>query len=446
MQLHTSYVLRRVFMLVVIALVAALLGAAPALAADRRSGERVVIGANEVIPDDLYVAANTIIVDGTIQGDLLAVGASVTINGTVEGDLLAAGQAVVINGTVRDDVRVGGMAIQFGPQAQIGDDVLGGANSIDQQAGSAFGGDAYLGGSQALLAGTTRGSIEGGFAALELRGTVDGDVNVSVGGGDDVVITPWSPGMGISTPAVRSGLTVDDSAKIGGKLSYTSPQDGQISSAAQIENGVTRTPTPATATPTPAPYQWLIDLVRRYATLLLIGLLLVWLVPSWIGALGTTVRSRPLVTAGWGAVGFIGTIVLLGLIPLVAILLMVLFGWLTLGGLAGIAFVLGTAAFSTVFTGFAVLVSYLVQTIVGLMVGRWLLGLINPRLAEGRVAPLALGLALYVVLRAVPVLGILTALIVTLLGVGALWQWLAPRLRRGARGPIPAPIMRVPQT
>ncbi|HEY0735468.1 MAG TPA: hypothetical protein VGD69_11230, partial [Herpetosiphonaceae bacterium] len=375
MQLHTSYVLRRVFMLVTVALVAALLGATPALAADRRSGERVVIGANEVIPDDLYVAANTIIVDGTIQGDLLAVGANVTINGTVEGDLMAAGQAVVVNGSVRDDVRVGGMAIQFGPQAQIGDDVLGGATSIEQQAGSTFGGDTYLGGSQALLAGTTRGSVEGGFAALELRGTVGRDVNVSVGGRDDVVVMPWSPGVGIAMPAVRSGLTVDDGAQIGGKLSYTAPQDGQISTAAQVENGITRTPTPATTAPTTNPYQWLIDLVRRYVTLLAIGLLLLWLVPTWIGALGTTVRSRPLATAGWGAVGFIGTIVLLGLIPFVAILLMVLFGWLTLGGLAGITFVLGTAAFSTVLTGFAILVSYLVQVIVGLLVGRWLLGL-----------------------------------------------------------------------
>jgi cytoskeletal protein CcmA (bactofilin family) len=440
MQAHISYLLHRGFMLVAVALVVALLGAAPAYAADRRSGDRVVIGANEVIPDDLYIAANTIIVDGTIQGDLLAVGASVTINGTVEGDVMAAAQAVVINGGVRDDVRVGGMAIQFGPQAQIGDDVLGGANSIEQQAGSTFGGDAYLGGSQALLAGTTRGSVEGGFAALELRGTVDGDMSVVVGGRDDVVVMPWSPGIGIAIPAVRSGLTLDDGAKIGGKLSYTAPQDGQINPAAQIENGITRTPTTATTAPTIAPYQWLLDLVRRYVTLLAIGLLLLWLVPSWIGALGTTVRSRPLATAGWGAVGFFGTIVLLGLIPVVAILLMVLFGWLTLGGLAGITFVLGTAAFSTVLTGFALLVSYLVQIIVGLMVGRWLLGLIDPRWAEGRIAPLALGLALYVVLRAIPGLGIFTALLVTLLGVGALWQWLAPRLRRGTPVPATVPI------
>lgn len=443
MQLHPTYGRQRLFALVV-ALVVALLGATPVLAATQVSGDRVVIGKNEVIPDDLYVAANTIIVDGTIKGDLLAVGQNVTVNGTVEGDLMAAGQAVIVNGVVRDDARVASMAIQFGPNSQVGDDVVAGASSIEQQVGSVFGGDAYLGSSQALLAGTTRGRLQGGFAALELRGAVGGDMNVSVGGNNRTIITPWSPGLGISTPAVRSGLTVDDSARIGGKLNYTAPQDGQIGSAAQIANGISRTPAPATANTATASYRWLIDPLRRYATLLLIGLVLVWLAPAWIGRLGSTVRNRPLPSAGWGVVGFIAAIATLALIPLVAILLMVLFGSLTLGGLAGITFVLGTAAFSAVLTGFGVLVSYLVQVIVSLMIGRWLLGLIEPRWAEGRVAPLAVGLALYVALRTIPVLGFLVALIVTLLGIGALWQWLMPRLRRSTPVAMTAPVMPAP--
>jgi len=266
-------------------------------------------------------------------------------------------------------------------------------------------------------------------------------VNVTVGGRDDVVVMPWSPGVGVAIPAVPAGLTIDDEATIGGRLSYSAPQDGQISPTAQVATGITRTPAPAATAAQVSPYEWLIDLVRRYVTLFLIGLCVLWLMPAWIGGLGTTVRRHPFASAGWGAVGFLSMLFILGVIPFVAILLMVLFGWLTLGGLAGITFVLGTAAFSTVLTGFAVLVSYLVQIIVGLMVGRWLLGLIQPRLAEGRIAPLALGLAIYVVLRAVPGLGILTALIVTLLGVGALWQWLTPRLRMRTGGSAQSPVM-----
>lgn len=424
-----------------IAVVGALIGAQPAFAADQRSGERVVIGSGEVIDDDLYVTANTVIIDGTVHGDVVAAGASVTINGTVDGDVLAVGQAVVLNGALHDDVRVAGMAVQLGSNAQVGDDVIAAGNSIEQQAGSVIGGDAYLGASQALLAGTTHGNVKGGFAALEVRGTIDGDASVSVGGTNDVVVTPWSPGLGISTPAVRSGLTIDDNARIGGKLSYTAPQDGTVRSGATVTNGISRTPIAPSATI--SPYAWLIDLLRRYVTLLVIGLLALWLVPSWIGQLGTTVRNRPFASFGWGTVGFAGVIALLLLIPLVAILLMVLFGSLTLGGLAGITFVLGTALTTALITGFAVLVSYMVQIIVGLMVGRWLLGLAQPRLAESRVGALALGLALYVVLRAIPNVGFLVAIIVTLLGLGAIWQWLGTRLRRTPGAPpfVPAPQM-----
>lgn len=427
MRLHLTRARRRLLTATGIVLLAGLIGTQPALAAERRWGESVVIGKNEVVPDDLYVVAKSIVVDGTIKGDLVAVGANITIRGTVEGDVLAAGQVVVLDGALRDDTRVAGMAVQLGPNARAADDVVVGANTFEQQAGGTIGGDAYLSAAQALLSGTTTGDLAGVFAALQLRGTIAGNADVAVGGGDTVMMTPWSTSLGITTPAVPAGLTVDDGARIGGMLRYTAPDAGHIGSGATL-GGSVRTATTAAATP--APYAWLVDLVRRYVTLLGIGLLLLWLAPTWLGRVGTPVQSRPLQSIGWGTVGLAGLLVLLALIPAVAILLMVLFVWLTLGGLAGITFVLGTAAFSAVLTSFAVLVSYLVQIIVGFVAGRWLLGLAAPRWAEGRVAPLALGLALYVALRAVPILGVLTALAVTLLGLGAIWQALSAWLRR----------------
>lgn len=47
------------------------------------------------------------------------------------------------------------------------------------------------------------------------------------------------------------------------------------------------------------------------------------------------------------------------------------------------------------------------------------LGLSTPAVERGLTVPLALGLALYVVLRAIRVLGVLVALTVTRLGIGA---------------------------
>ncbi|MBI5963511.1 MAG: hypothetical protein HY863_08575, partial [Chloroflexi bacterium] len=41
--------------------------ATPALAFDGRGGDRVVIKADEIINDDLYITANEIIFDGTVK-------------------------------------------------------------------------------------------------------------------------------------------------------------------------------------------------------------------------------------------------------------------------------------------------------------------------------------------------------------------------------------------
>ena len=84
----------------------------PALAFEGRDGDKVVIAADEVIDDDLYVGANEFILDGTVTGDLIVGGTIITINGTVEGDLWAAGQVIIVNGTVKDDARIAGAGLR----------------------------------------------------------------------------------------------------------------------------------------------------------------------------------------------------------------------------------------------------------------------------------------------------------------------------------------------
>ena len=48
--------------------------ASPVYAFEGRDGEKVVIGADEVIEDDLYVGANEFVLDGTVKGDLIVGG------------------------------------------------------------------------------------------------------------------------------------------------------------------------------------------------------------------------------------------------------------------------------------------------------------------------------------------------------------------------------------
>ena len=75
---------------VVLGLLALVLLAAPAHAAEFRGGEDTVrIGANETIDGDLFVGGTTIIIEGTVNGDVLAAGTTITIRGTVNGSVNA---------------------------------------------------------------------------------------------------------------------------------------------------------------------------------------------------------------------------------------------------------------------------------------------------------------------------------------------------------------------
>jgi cytoskeletal protein CcmA (bactofilin family) len=144
-----------------VVLLAVLLLVPSAWAGETLSGEEVVIGADEVIEDDLYVAANEVIVEGTIGGDLVAVGNSVTVNGTVEGDLIAAGQSVEVAGQVDDDVRIAGQALLLSEGAFIEDDLIAAGYSLENEPESSVGGVLWYAGYQALLAGSvgrSRGS------------------------------------------------------------------------------------------------------------------------------------------------------------------------------------------------------------------------------------------------------------------------------------------------
>ena len=82
--------------------------AVPVLAADTRGGDTVTVTSGEVVDDDLYIAGNEIIIDGTVNGDLWAVGRTITINGAVKGSVVAAGQTVTINGEIAHAARIAG--------------------------------------------------------------------------------------------------------------------------------------------------------------------------------------------------------------------------------------------------------------------------------------------------------------------------------------------------
>lgn len=428
----------RAALAVVLACAGLLLAVPSGWAAEVRGGEDLTVAAGEVVDDDLYVAGDDVVVDGTVRGDLVVAAGTVTVRGTVEGDLMAAARTVVVEGEVGDDARLAGQAVVLRQDARIADDLVAGAFSVEARPGSVVGGDVLLGAYQGRLAGDVGGDVGAGAEGLALAGRIGGDVEASVSdaGQDGAPAATWLPGGDVPLPAVPSGLTLEDTARLEGDLSYRAGAEASVASGAEVA-GQTRfeqIAAPQDPDPGPAgPVALLLEGLRRFVTLLVAGLLVLWLLPRLMAGAATALRTRPWPSLGWGVLAVAGAVVALFVVLVVTVLLALGFGVLTLGGLA--AAVLGAGLALDVVLGLALVlgVGLLAPVVVSFTAGGGLLRDPVPARFGRRVLALALGLLAYVVLRAVPFLGAVVGPVVALFGLGAVvvWAWTARARRRG---------------
>lgn len=402
-----------------------------ALAFDGRGGDTVVIGANEVINDDVYVGANSFTLDGTIKGDLIVSGSTIVINGTVEGDLFAMGQSVVINGTVTDDARIAGAGLQLGEEASIGGDLLGGAASLEAKKGSIVNGDFLFGGAQALLSGEVGGDAMFGAGALELRGQIGGNVTAEVGDAEDAGAPPssymWQAGIPI--PNVLPGFTIDKKAKIEGDLVYTQSSDIQIPDGTVIGKITRKEPVADTSVQYKEPTMaqkvaaWSLDLLRSIITLVLFGLLLGWLAPTLMKSVMDKLQTTPAASLGWGVISYAAFFFSLLVILTATVIGGVVFGMLTLGGVSGTIIWLGILATLALIFAFVIVTAFVTKIVVAWLGGKWIIGRFNPGLAEHKLWPLLVGAVVVALVLALPYVGWIFGLFVMFFGLGALWLW-----------------------
>jgi len=415
--------------------------ATPAYAFDGRGGDKIVIQAGDVINDDVYVGANQFVLDGTVNGDVIAAGQTITINGTINGNLIAAGQTVVVNGTVTGASRIAGSVLYIGEKANIGKDVVGAGYSLESRKGSLIGRDLVFVGGQILAGGNVARNLQAATGALDIAGNVGGNVKAEVGDNQSQSGPPPSMFMGQSTvpvPLVNPGLTIDPAAKISGNLDYTQSKDLTFP-AGTISGKISRIIPPANQNNTTAMREespalkvanWSLGLLRSLVTLILIGLLLLWLVPTLIKKPTEKLESKFWPSLGWGVVAYAAFFFVILLILFIAILGAILFGVLTLGGLSGTVIWLGILALFALIVGFVLVTAFLAKLIFGTMLGKWILTRLKSPLADNKFWPMVIGVLITVLvigLLSFPlipgVLGGLLNAIVVLFGLGAAWLW-----------------------
>jgi len=333
-----------------------------------RTGDTVTVAAGETVANDLYAFAGTVRVDGTVDGDLVASGGLVDVTGTVTGDVLAAGGSVNITGTVGGDTRIAGGMLSVG--GAIKEDLLATGGQLTVTSSGTVGEDLIAGTGQLTIDGAVTGNVLAQAGTYTKGGTI--------GGTEDVTITG------------RDG------------------QPGQPGAA-------------------PTATQQVIDAVRHFLVVVLVGALLIWFAPRAYAAMKTALRQRPLPSAGWGIVAICGFVVLLIVVLIVMILFAIAFGLLGFSDLVGIDILGGIVAILGASLAFAVVAGYVADALVGVALASLVMrGENSSRWRE--LGVLAVGAAVVVLLSSLPIVGPWVKLVVILLGLGAiLIAWMRPR-------------------
>ncbi|MCS7261731.1 MAG: polymer-forming cytoskeletal protein [Anaerolineae bacterium] len=392
--------------------------------AESRSGEEVVVAVGEVVDDDLYAAADRIVIDGTIKGDLIAFGRVVLINGTVEGDLIGFAQAIAVRGIVRDDVRAAAQAFVVEKGGLIGDDINVGAYGVALQAGSEVGGNMWAAASQVSSAGRLAGDLVGGAQSVHIAGSVGGDVELLVGDGEaepdfplELVMPPLPEGFEL--PRIPNGLSVTPEARVAGRLSYASRFPVVVPEGV-VRGEVIHRPPEIVEEETQPPAEfgspaWAIDQGQRLLRLILVGLLVVWLASRGLYHTTAALWTRPLSSLGWGILS-----------PFAMLLFLIVAGLVILGVAALLSYILGSTALLTLLlsaaTGTIVVIYLMLVLYIGALITAFAL---SKRIFRTRtVHPvwlMLLGIVILWVLTAIPVVGVFIGIVFVLFGLGAIW-------------------------
>lgn len=198
--------------------------ALPAEAADTEGSDLIIITEDDVLAEDLYAAANRVLIRGRIEGDLIAVASQdVRIEGEVTGSVMAAAAEVVVTGTIGGSLRATSPSVVV--DGSIDNDVVAAVGSFELTEAGSVEGDVVLWAWSAMVEGSVGGDFSGSQRSLDLQGEINGDVSIAVG--DLRIVGPLTVGGDFN---YRSGEEAEglDQADVSGALVRQEPVPANI--------------------------------------------------------------------------------------------------------------------------------------------------------------------------------------------------------------------------
>jgi cytoskeletal protein CcmA (bactofilin family) len=395
--------------------------------AEIRSGEKVVIGKDETIKDDLYVFGAQVTIDGTVEGDVIAFAQQITVNGSVTGNLMAAGETILVTGET-GGARIAGKVLKLSQKAKLDGDLLAAGLSLECEKESAVAGDALFAGYQALFAGLISDDLRGGMANCRLEGSIGGNVNVEVGNEKDAMpASTFGPPGAVPMPSVPGGLTIGEAAQIEGDVKYESSLEARVDEGATLNGEIEQVkPQPKVEKEgaiAPRQNPLLVKAISRVKHILcvaLVGLVALLVLPRWSTAWADTLRTRPAASFMSGLAGLAAFFVFLVLALIVIGIATVLLVGVRLTELVPMVLVGGAVGYAAVIVGFWLVTAFLAEALAGLAIGR---SALRGDSLPTRLLALLIGAVVVGLLLSIPFLGWLVGFVITVLGIGSIGLW-----------------------
>lgn len=384
-----------------------------ARAQDITGGSRVPAGTT--FENDAFLIGNDVVLDGTVLGDVLAIGRNVTVNGNVAGSLVTLAETVTVNGEVDGSIFSGALTLETGDQAAIGRSAYFVGARLITRPESQIGRDLVAGTLGAQINGNVGRDVKAVIGLIEIvdraMQTFDMQPNLS----DLRISVPRE-----SVPEAEEATTVQGATPITGlvrskQARFVRPAGGLLYQAT-IQDEIQQPGGQANQNEVLA---WFQEHGRLLVQYLIVGALAAWIMPNRFYSWSDRLRHRPVASGLYGFVGFITGFA--GVIILFVLFLAIGIGLanITLNGLAVATWGLGFSSTWLAFSVFLLFALFISKVIVSYVGGLLILQRLAPRAARYWIWPLLLGLILYVLLRAIPFLGLAIGFLATFLGLGA---------------------------
>lgn len=345
-------------------------------------GEIIEIDKGEVVNDDLLVIGANVRINGQLNGDIKVVGSIVEINGSVNGDVTSVGSQIIVRGNISDDIYVAGGQVNI--EGKIKDNAFIAGGNVYVSDNVEIGRDLRIYGGMVYLDGKVFGDVVGEAGQLKITNNIDGDLK---GEFDKLIIGP--------------------NVKIGGSLTYSSPEEAEISTSANINGLVDWTRIEPKDSYQKKGGFFAVSLMTsivlhliKIISLILLGIILTLIFPKEIKKITDRLAGDPGNSILWG-------ILICIVVPILALLI-----FITIIGIPLAMILISIYGISI----------YLAKIIVSLWVGRSLLVKISKKKEVSLLWSVVIGTAIIGILCVIPVVGFIIKIIISVFGIGVIFM------------------------